>query len=145
VEPTPVPIIEAPVPEGSPIPTLTVAEPLPSPSIAILQPAPAATATADPVRARYDQMAEEYARSIAPGTYTVQFGIFCRTESITRALRDHAQNVWFVPVQFRGESCFKAYWGRYRTQTGADAAMETLPGALREGATPAVVMPPAAN
>jgi hypothetical protein len=144
-EPTPLPIIEAPVQEGSPIPTLTAAEPAASPSVEVAEPSPAPAAGTDPVRSRYDQMALEYARSIAPGTYTVQFGIFCRTDSITRALRDHAQSVWFVPVDFRGESCFRAYWGRYRSREEAAAAMDTLPGALREGATPAVVMPSRAN
>jgi hypothetical protein len=145
VESTPLPTPEivtlSPAPEV--VPPL-VAEEVPAPLAASAEPAatgedPApAGEGADPLRARYDAMATEFARNVqAP--YAIQFGIFCRTESISNALAADGANVWFVPAIFRGQACYRAYWGKFEERTAAEEAMPRLPEPLREGTRPAVV------
>lgn len=108
----------------------------PAPAI---QPAPAtakapAPATApNPTRAKYEQMAAEYARDANPAEFTVQFELVCQADSITRAMRDGGGNVWFTPTSFKGNTCFRVFWGHYPTRAAADAAIAQIPASLRAG------------
>jgi hypothetical protein len=94
----------------------------------------------DPLRARYDRMAEEYAGEAGSVPYTVQFVLVCETSSVTQARELGGENVWFVPVEFRGRSCFRVFWGRFHSETEARAAIPEIPERLRES-RPVVIQP----
>jgi septal ring-binding cell division protein DamX len=85
-------------------------------------------------------MARDYLQT-APGNYTVQFELVCQPGSITKALEQGGKSVWFVSLSYRGESCYRVFWGHYDTQAAASAAVSTIPKALR-GAAPVVVRVP---
>ena len=74
------------------------------------------------------------------GNYTVQFELVCETASITRALNESRDKVWFVPISYRGRPCYRVFWGRYDTSAEAIAASKQMPAGL--GATPVVVKIP---
>jgi len=140
--PASAPIVIAPPPlrEGS------VATPGPSkapPSARPARPQPEATpargSPADPTRARYESMAREFARKASPSDYTLQFELVCQNDSIAKALEVGKTKVWFTSTTYRGQNCFRVYWGRYRTREAAAAAAGEIPPALREGSRAVVV------
>jgi hypothetical protein len=140
---TPLPALASPSPPPSPRPLPT---PVPTAGAVIIAklhtPAPSAEPAVeepseDPERARLDGMAAEFAGSNRP-RYSVQFGIFCKTSSIANALQADPANVWFVPAIFRGERCYRAYWGRFEERAAVEQAISRLPEALRDGTRPTI-------
>lgn len=130
----------APVTEGPP-----AAEPprvnLP-PVISEAAPAPVTpmpAAPPDPLRQRYQAMAERFARENRATEYAVQFEIVCETASVTRALTAGEQ-VWFTPIRYRNRPCFRVFWGKYTTPEAAERAKREIPAELR-GSGPVVVRP----
>ena len=99
-------------------------------------------ATGDAGRSRYDEMARTFA-SQATGNYTVQFELVCETPSLSRAVRDGGNAVWFVPIAYRNRSCYRVFWGHYNTKEEATRAAKEIPFSLR-GASPVVVKIPRA-
>jgi septal ring-binding cell division protein DamX len=99
----------------------------------------AAAPRSDAARAKYDGMARDFAAQKG-GSYTVQFELVCETASITRALAEAGDKVWFVPTSYRGRPCYRVFWGRFDSSAEASAASKQLPAAL--GATPVVVKIP---
>jgi septal ring-binding cell division protein DamX len=84
------------------------------------------------------------ARSFAAnpsGAFTVQFELVCQPASLTRAVREGGANVWFVPISYRGQGCYRVFWGHYASQEEAKRATAELPAALGASA-PAVVHVP---
>lgn len=94
-------------------------------------------AGSDAARAKYDGMARDFAAQKG-GSYTVQFELVCETASITRALDEVGDKVWFVPTSYRGKPCYRVFWGRFNSSAEANAA--TKPAAL--GKAPVVVKIP---
>jgi hypothetical protein len=133
----------ATVPPLVPPPTQTL-EAVPAaqaPLTATAAPPVAATATGstrvpEGDRARFDAMARDFAAN-PNGNFTVQFAIVCDPSNVTKALRT-SSDVWFAPISLKERPCFRMFWGRYGTRAEAEAAMERLPGELRES-RPAVV------
>jgi septal ring-binding cell division protein DamX len=101
---------------------------------------PAPSTAPDPGRGKYDAMARQYAQNPA-GTYTVQFELVCQTPSLAKAIAAGGSNVWFVPVSYRGQSCYRVFWGHFDSRDAAIAAAARIPGALR-GSNPVVVSVP---
>lgn len=99
-----------------------------------------ASETGDPLRKRYDRMARDYAQEAGRIAHTVQFEIVCQTSSITLALEVGGGPVWFVPIDYRGEPCFRVFWGRYQTEDAATRAIDEIPRELR-GLRPVVIQP----
>ena len=91
----------------------------------------------DAVRAKYDGMARDFVAQKS-GNYTVQFELVCETTSITRALSEVGDKVWFVPISYHGRPCYRVFWGRFNSSAEANAA--TKPAAL--GKAPVVVKIP---
>jgi hypothetical protein len=91
----------------------------------------------DAMRTKYDGMARDFAAQKS-GSYTVQFELVCETTSITRALAEVGDKVWFVPTSYRGRPCYRVFWGRFNSSAEANAA--TKPAAL--GKAPVVVKIP---
>lgn len=62
-------------------------------------------------------------------SYTIQIEIACEAATVHRALAapGGSRNIWIVPHQFQGKSCYRVLWGRYSTRSRALAARERLP------------------
>lgn len=106
----PAPVIPAPAPRPGPPATTTAAE------------------ANDPLRARYDAMARDFAAAPS-GNYTVQFAIFCQPGSVSNAMKAGGGKVWFVKYSSR---CYQAYYGNFETRDEAVAAMSNLPRSLQD-------------
>lgn len=91
----------------------------------------------DAMRSKYDGMARDFAAQKS-GNYTVQFELVCETTSITRALAEVGDKVWFVQTSYRGRPCYRVFWGRFNSSAEANAT--TKPAAL--GKAPVVVKIP---
>jgi septal ring-binding cell division protein DamX len=50
--------------------------------------------------------------------------------------------VWSAPITYRGQQCYRVFWGRYATREAAEGAIGQIPAALR-GSKPVVVSIPA--
>jgi hypothetical protein len=76
----------------------------------------------------------------SPKRYSVQVLVACSTETIQKALDSVAADELFIlPVSFRGRSCYRVCWGLYDSEAGAQAALQAMPQYFREGgATPRV-------
>jgi cytoskeletal protein RodZ len=101
------------------------------------------TATApshDAARGHLDDMARTFAAQ-ARGNYTVQFELVCEAASLTTAIREGGQNIWFVPFSYRNRPCYRVFWGHYSTHDEALKAAGEIPRSLR-GAAPVVVSVP---
>jgi hypothetical protein len=103
-------------------------------------PAPS-TPSNDPLRAKYDAMARDAAANPA-GTFAVQFELVCETGSLTKAIQQGGDKIWFTATNYRGKPCYRVFWGRYNTQPEAARAAGEVPRALRGGATPVVIRIP---
>lgn len=84
-------------------------------------------------------MAESFARENAAVRYSLQIELVCQTESIRRALEIGGDRIWFIPIQFRGQSCYRVFWGSYLTRTAAEQAVAEVPPAFTEGSRPSVI------
>jgi septal ring-binding cell division protein DamX len=98
-----------------------------------------AASSSDPVRAKYDGMARDFTAQTG-GSYTLQFELVCETSSITRAIAEAGNKVWFVPTSYRGRPCYRVFWGRFNSSADATAATSQFPPAL--GVKPVVVKIP---
>ena len=136
----------APSPAIMPQPTKDAAEGGGAPLKTSASPAPARTArtvaspVSSPAAGRYEAMAQEFART-ASGNFTVQFELVCQTSSLAKAVQAGGANVWFVPISYRGQSCYRVFWGRFPTREAAMAAWVKIPSSIR-GAKPVVVAVP---
>ncbi|HET7710847.1 MAG TPA: hypothetical protein VFL80_02865, partial [Thermoanaerobaculia bacterium] len=124
------------VPETSPAPAGV------PPAVAPTATAASSTAVARPPAGddRYLAMAKDFAET-ATGNFTVQFELVCRSASLEKAIRAGGAKVWFVPTSYRGQTCYRVFWGSYPTREAAAAATREIPGVLR-GTKPVVVAVP---
>jgi len=127
--PVPVPAKPAPAP----------AKPVAKPAKPTVEPTPMAVTLA-PAPGKYADMAREYERT-ANNTYTVQFELVCQESSLGKAVEAGGQKIWFVPISYRGQSCYRVFWGRFDTREAAALAVPGIPRAIR-GASPAIVRVP---
>lgn len=140
-EPPNTPVLPAPTTTQPPaaIPPATIPT---ATSVAASRPATSTTTTQPPardlLRERYDVMAETWARERAATPYAIQISISCQTPSITRSLEIGGARIWFVPIQFRGQSCYRVFWGSFDSRAAAEQAVAEIPAVFREG-RPAVI------
>lgn len=126
--------VNAAEPEPEPESTAGTVEVPSSPPV---RPAPS---DSDPIRARYDQQADQFASGAARVPYTIQFEIVCQTGSVSKAVEDGGSAVWFIPIDFQGRACYRVFWGRYDTEAAAREGIDEIPGSLR-GSRPVIVQP----
>ncbi len=75
------------------------------------------------------------------GSYTVQLLVACADETVAKASQNvSAQELFIVPVEYKGRSCYRICWGVYENEAGAHAAVKSIPEYFRKGgATPKAV------
>jgi septal ring-binding cell division protein DamX len=151
--PAPVPSKRVPLPPPPATPQVAQAKPKPAKHIAAPPPPsiswstaqpsapPEPVTVADPGRQKYDRQAEEWARGVRKGDYAVQFELVCQTSSLSKAVSEGGESVWFLPVQFRGQPCYRVLWGHFSTRDEAGGAISRIPETLRTGSSALVVEP----
>lgn len=97
------------------------------------------TSSADPLRSRYDALAADNARTHRNTAYTIQFELVCQTDSITRAMQNGGDAVWFIPISYKGRDCYRVFFGEYPSRAAGERGLADLPQALRSGSKPAIV------
>jgi septal ring-binding cell division protein DamX len=138
-----------PPPGASPAAQLTAAPP-PSPRAtpvpaATASPRPAATADAHSLlrNGSYPEAAQEFASGLkkSGARFSIQILLACSTETIQKANQSvPGDELYILPVTFKGRSCYRICWGLYQTEEAAAAALRALPEYFRRGgATPKVV------
>jgi cytoskeletal protein RodZ len=128
-------------PPNTPLPKV-IAKRSPAGAVTITSTAPPAAAVpaaVDAMRSHFDDMARTFA-SQATGSYTIQFELVCQTASLTRAVQEGGSNVWFVPTTYKGQSCYRVFWGHYTSKAEAQKGKAELPKSL--GASGVVVAVP---
>lgn len=76
-----------------------------------------------------------------PGTLSIQLLVACAPETVQKAV-DGAQSdeLFILPVHYKGRDCFRMCWGLYTTPARASSAVRALPEYFRVGgATPKVL------
>ncbi len=112
-----------------------------APTVRAASGAPAATrAQRPPSQDKYATMAAEFARN-PKGNFTLQFELVCQTSSLAKALEGGGANIWFVPISYRGQACYRVFWGHYDTREAADAATSQIPASLHGGKPVVVTVP----
>lgn len=100
----------------------------------------AAPGPGDAARGSFDEQARRHAAN-PRGNFTVQFELVCQAGSLSKAVEAGGSNVWFVPTTYRGQSCYRVFWGHYDTSDAARAGAQQIPASLR-GSAPVVVSVP---
>jgi septal ring-binding cell division protein DamX len=164
--PVPSPIPAAPSPEGAvptPAPSVSPSVPATAPPAT---PTPLATPTPRPVappppvtpldngpvtearslmrKGSFEGAAKGFAANVKAATgspFTIQLLVACSAETVQKALdRVSADDLYILPVSYKGKSCHRICWGLYANEAGADSAVSGLPDYFRQnGATPKVV------
>jgi len=154
--PSPVAPASTPTPEAPP--AEPPAEPSAAPATAAPRPSP--TAPAPPVspldsgpvtdarsllrKGSFGPAAKGFAenvRAAAGSPFTVQLLVACSSETVQKAIdKVQADELYILPVSYKGRSCHRICWGLYDDESGAHAAIPGLPDYFRQnGATPKVV------
>ena len=74
--------------------------------------------------------------------YAIQLELACEESTVTKAVHadPSGRQIWIVPYDFRGRSCYRVLWGRYKTLPKARDAKTSVPAMfLRGGNRPAVI------
>jgi hypothetical protein len=143
----PVPASEEPPVEDETSPPVEPPETLPA---ATQEPAPVTPSTTTPPRAeprvpatpsRLGTIAREHSRAAANVAFTVQFALLCQDYSVENAMKVGGSEFWFIPINYQGRDCYRAFWGRYPTRAEAERGAASVPASLSGGK--AVVVEPA--
>ena len=80
-------------------------------------------------------------KAAASSPFTIQLLVACSTDTVQKALdKVAADDLYILPVNYKGKSCHRICWGLYDNENGADSAIRALPDYFRQnGATPKVV------
>jgi hypothetical protein len=97
-----------------------------------------AAPSSDPVRARYEAMAQHYLTERASATFAYQVAFLCEVSSLTAALERGGAEVWFLPASGGGRDCYRVLWGRFPDRGAATAKVGEIPAWFRP-AKPVIV------
>jgi hypothetical protein len=149
--PTPAPTPLAAASLDAPVTTAPSPSPRTTPVAApTASPRPAPTATADAHKllqnGSYSEAAEEFASGLkkSGARFSIQILVACSTETIQKANQSvPGDELYILPVAFKGRSCYRLCWGSYPTEEAAAAALRVLPEYFRRGGATPKVMPTA--
>jgi septal ring-binding cell division protein DamX len=104
-------------------------------------PAPGPAASTGEARALLRQgalgpAAQAFASSLANAQdrYSIQTLVACAPENVQKAVNNVAGDELFVlPVNLDGRSCYRVCWGVFDTQAAAEAALPGLPPYFQKG------------
>jgi septal ring-binding cell division protein DamX len=125
-----------PVPAAPPTPAPT---PVPAPVTAPAGPGPAASYGEARALLRQGALApaaQGFASSLAaaPDSYSIQTLVACSPENVQKAVNNVAGDELFVlPVNLDGRSCYRVCWGVFDSQAAAEAALPSLPPYFQKG------------
>jgi septal ring-binding cell division protein DamX len=159
----------SPAPSGAPVvaatpPALATPAPTTAPTVPAT-PSPRPTATPKAVTAQvaspldngpvtdarslmrkgsFGPAAKGFATNVKAATtspFTVQLLVACSSDTVQKALdRVSADDLYILPVSYKGKNCHRICWGLYREDAAAEAAISGLPDYFKQnGATPKVV------
>lgn len=129
--PTPAPTATVPAPP-SPVPTF-----VPPPTTVVARPTPAGRrprpAVSGTPRSREDwlALAERDRGRLASdpvARFSIQLELVCELPSVEEAwVYDRRGAMWLLAAEHQGRTCFRVFWGRYRTLEEARAAKSSVP------------------
>jgi septal ring-binding cell division protein DamX len=113
---------------------VSVAEPAEDAPAAEEPPPPAASDLGSRVSADLRRLGQ------TSGRYTAQLAVACKAETVERlvAASGGADDLYVLPAEVKGASCFRLCWGSYATSDEAARAAD-LPAALRSSDRPRAV------
>jgi septal ring-binding cell division protein DamX len=77
--------------------------------------------------------------------FSVQVLVACSTDTIQKAIdRAPSDELFILPVNYHGKSCYRMCWGLYDSADRATAAMQSMPAYFRQGGATPKVSPAAA-
>ncbi len=123
------PVIATPTPPPAPAPVPEpVTAPAPQPVLAkpVAVPVPVPVPTPAPATS---------------GKFTLQVELVCQEASLRKATAMGGDKVWSSPIAYRGQQCYRVFWGRYPTRAAAEASVGEVPAALRASKPVAVTIP----
>jgi hypothetical protein len=85
----------------------------------------------------FDRAARGFAaqlRSAGRGAFSVQLLVACSEETVAKAARNVASKELFIlPAEYRGRSCYRVCWGVYDSEATARSAVASVPDYFRKG------------
>jgi len=86
----------------------------------------------------YPMAARHFGRHVTsrPGGYTIQVAMACQDQTVERLVQQagRASDLFILATQYRGQECYRVYWGQYGTENRAREALRTeIPAPLRSG------------
>lgn len=130
ITPTVVPTL-APTVAPTEIPTRAPAiEPSPRPTAVVSRPTPPVSA-APRTRGAWLALAERDHQRLASDSrirFSIQLELVCELPSLEEAwVYDRQGAMWLVTASHQGRTCFRVFWGRYRTLDEARAGKSSVP------------------
>jgi len=112
-------------------PTATPAiEVSPRPTAPVSRPTPAVSATPS-TRGAWLALAERDRRRLASDSrtrFSIQLELVCELPSLEEAwVYDRQGAMWLLTASHEGRTCFRVFWGRYRTLEEARAGKSSVP------------------
>jgi hypothetical protein len=81
-------------------------------------------------------------RSSPEVLFSVQLLVACSDETVDKAVaRTGSPDLFILPVNYKGRSCYRLCWGLYDSEARANAATSAVPAYFREGGARPRVMP----
>jgi hypothetical protein len=92
---------------------------------------------------QYREAANAFAAHLraARGALTIQLLVACSDDTVRKAADSVSQDeLYIVPIDYKGRSCYRIGWGLYDSEARATSAIRSLPDYFRQpGVTPRVV------
>jgi septal ring-binding cell division protein DamX len=150
-QPSAAPAVAATPPPASPLPQATPTprptpppKPVATPAVTALDNGPVTEARSLMRKGSFGAAAKGFAANVKAATaspFTIQLLVACSNETVQKALeRVTADDLYILPVSYKGKSCNRICFGLYADEARADSAIASLPEYFRQnGATPKVV------
>jgi septal ring-binding cell division protein DamX len=95
------------------------------------------------LKGRLAEAAQGFAANLkAPkSAFSIQLLVACADETVEKAVQNvQAQELYILPVSFKGRNCYRLCWGIYESEDRANSASRSVPEYFRKGgATPKVL------
>jgi hypothetical protein len=136
--------LETPAPASPSPPATAPPKPVAPPVVTPLDNGPVTEARSLMRKGSFGPASKGFAANVQAATsspFTIQLLVACSTETVQKALERVADDdLYILPVSYKGKSCHRICWGLYHDEAGADSAVAGLPEYFRQnGASPKVV------